>query len=377
MYSTVYVDSNKGLNAASCGSSFKPCNDLMTGVQQVRTSGTIVVVNRQNLKKTILLQKDVTIVGIKNPRPVVTGKMDFAFVTKTDVIVNISYLNFKNVGILSIESSAQINIQYVEVQGSSNIYQDQAKISVKKTEMESVTIVIMNSIFKDTGKVVSNCPKKRKKIKKSKKSKKSADICTTKSRKNNIRYVQIHHSIFTRTNGIQLKYIGTIGINNCSFLHHKARSALIGVQNGGNFTITLSRFVNGSSTTKGDFIFLRYLKNVRISHCIFKDGRNVYKPGGAMHVIFVKETEISYCTFSHCRAIRGGAISLINTGNRSSIVHCIFSNNKATTIGGALYINTLLLFRQIENRIMLAKLESQKLTDRPAHKPNSRPTDFI
>ena len=100
----MFVDSIKGSNQ-SCGSSKNPCTSLRDGVDLVNQSGRVVIIGRQEINATININKNVTIEGFRGRgRAVIVNKgtVHFAFKLLSMSVVDINYMEFKNISIITM-----------------------------------------------------------------------------------------------------------------------------------------------------------------------------------------------------------------------------------------------------------------------------------
>ena len=121
---TVYVNRIKGSNHISCGTSRLPCKDLTTGVKQVHSFGTVLVIGEQYIQETVNITKHVFIrnVHMGNAIVVSNGSTPFAFKTLSTIIFNLSSIRFQNIGIVSVSDLSAININNYNGAGFVNIY---------------------------------------------------------------------------------------------------------------------------------------------------------------------------------------------------------------------------------------------------------------
>ena len=95
-------------------------------------------------------------------------------------------------------------------------------------------------------------------------------------------------------------------------------------------------FTNGSTETGG----IALIQNIapHFENCTFSNTKST-GAGGAVRVDTAGKGAGTFngCTFSDCTGQNGGAIVITNANTSLTLTNCVFSNNKATTSGGALY----------------------------------------
>ncbi len=142
------------------------------------------------------------------------------------------------------------------------------------------------------------------------------------------------------TNGGAIQNNGTLTVNNCKFTSNTAgwngTSTNYGgaINNQGTLTVNNSIF-NNNNARVGGAIYNNPYATLDVNDNTFSD--NNARLGGAIYnhgTSFVKGS-----TFTNNTAWRGGAIYNLNYDQLLNIDNCVFNDNNATYIGGAVYNN--------------------------------------
>lgn len=144
------------------------------------------------------------------------------------------------------------------------------------------------------------------------------------------------------TNGGAIQNNGTLTVNNCIFANNTAGwdgvSTNYGgaINNQGTLTVNNSIF-NNNDARVGGAIYNYPDSTLNVSNSIFNN--NSARLGGAIYTHFRCSSNIKSSNFTNNTAWRGGAIYNLNYERLLNIDSCIFTDNNATFIGGAIYNN--------------------------------------
>ncbi|WP_372365800.1 matrixin family metalloprotease [Candidatus Uabimicrobium sp. HlEnr_7] len=79
---------------------------------------------------------------------------------------------------------------------------------------------------------------------------------------------------------------------------------------------------------------------VKLLDIKFKDGNAGNNNGGAIFVASGGILDVDGCSFTNCKANKGGAIYLFDASAIGNLTNCIFKTNTASTDGGAIFVST-------------------------------------
>lgn len=142
------------------------------------------------------------------------------------------------------------------------------------------------------------------------------------------------------TSGGAIQNNGTLTVNNCKFTSNTAgwdgTNTNYGgaINNQGTLTVNDSIF-NNNNARVGGAIYNSPDSTLNVNNSIFSD--NNARLGGAIYnhgTSYVKSSN-----FTNNTAVRGGAIFNLNYNQLLNIDNCVFIDNNATYIGGAIYNN--------------------------------------
>ena len=161
------------------------------------------------------------ILGLKAQAPVITGNVQFAFVTAKQIKVNISHLHFISTCILNMTSGGHVTMNNVHVVNTATT------LIEAFNRKQNLSLDVNHSVFRNTSTVFDvTCFKTPIRCAPQKK-----NIHTTK-------HVQIYHSTFNNTGTIILQRIDTLDIHNCTFNDYNGTRGLLQVWNSGKIDIS-------------------------------------------------------------------------------------------------------------------------------------------
>ena len=150
----------------------------------------------------------------------------------------------------------------------------------------------------------------------------------------------------TSSQGSIIITYGNLNITSCYFMNNYGGA--IQIQGDSTVNIERSMFTNNSALS-GGAVYVRG-GEVSISECSFT-ANIVLNYGGAVYVVN-GTLNISGCTFQNNYAQKGGGLSLQYIHNysiiRSIILHCDFINNTVIELGGAILVESLAYYTNID-----------------------------
>ena len=123
-------------------------------------------------------------------------------------------------------------------------------------------------------------------------------------------------------------------IDNCIFRNNFAAYGGAIYLEGGNATITNTKFENNHATNGGGTISAMKDTKLTVTNCEFSNDYSSYDAGGAIYA-FSAQSTIRNTVFSDCRATFGSAISSLNS--TTTVIGSTFTKNRASWQGGAVY----------------------------------------
>jgi hypothetical protein len=99
----------------------------------------------------------------------------------------------------------------------------------------------------------------------------------------------------------------------------------------------------------GSLYFQDAHENIFINNSLFENSTAIQGRGGALYSSDIKNLDIRHSEFSRCRAEDGGAIAMPNDHINVSITDSSFTQNNASTYGGAVsqYYNAVQLCQYV------------------------------
>ena len=152
----VFVDQIKGTSNKDCGGYRKnPCKQLSEAVKQVRPGGIIHIIDDQILQETIPISINISIITTQEDKGRIIGENDimFAFVVKkTGIMLNVSNIAFKTIGVFKTCLPVWISLHNIFVYGTGRNLTD-VQIEDRNSTLR-FSLTMTRSSFVSTGRVL-------------------------------------------------------------------------------------------------------------------------------------------------------------------------------------------------------------------------------
>ena len=150
MSQAVYVNFYNGSDDSTCGSKTQPCKHIETAVEML--TGEIVIIGAIPLNRTINVTRSLTIrserssdnASVKGER--MTNLPAFSLQHDSELVMNITGINFTDVGVVSIGSHSNVSIYNCYVTG--DVGGEKGEVFLFRSErLQGSSLTVVNTTF--------------------------------------------------------------------------------------------------------------------------------------------------------------------------------------------------------------------------------------